>query len=331
MNLPKNSIAMVAPSFLTDFKYPDIIYELKQLGFDKVVEVTFGAKMINRDHQEILKKNKKKLLISSACPGIVESIKKQFPELKDSIMPIDSPMVAMAKICKKNYLKHKIYFITPCHFKKTEAKNSRIIEGTIDYQQLKELFKERNIKCPNFRLAKLKNKNLPKRNRLLFDRFYNDYTKIYPLSGGLTQTAHIKGILKCDETLILDGWEDLRKFLGGYVRVMGLRKFSGKIGDTKQASKALQEGTRVGRKTNFDNPKLSKLTKEEIKKIKKIRFLDVTFCVGGCIGGPCTNQKISLKKKHKRIINYMKRARKQDIPEDRKGIIKRAEGIKFTK
>jgi hypothetical protein len=40
-------VAMLAPSFAVDFEYPSIISQLNQLGFDKIVEVTFGAKIVN--------------------------------------------------------------------------------------------------------------------------------------------------------------------------------------------------------------------------------------------------------------------------------------------
>jgi len=38
-----------------------------------------------------------------------------------------------------------------------------------------------------------------------FDKFYNDYTKVYPLSGAVAQTMHAKDILKEDQILIVDG------------------------------------------------------------------------------------------------------------------------------
>lgn len=271
------NVAMVAPSFLTDFKYPGIISRLRELGFDKVVEVTFGAKMINRDYHKKLK-GAKNLVISSACPGIVESIKnskdKEVKKFSKNLISVDSPMEAMGKICKKNYGCCNVFFISPCHFKKTEASKSKNVDYVIDYLQLHDLFKKNGIKGKRFR-------SFIERGELLFDKFYNDYTKIYPLSGGLSKTAHLKGVLSCEEVKILDGWAEVVNFL-----------------------KRPEEG---------------------------VRFLDCTFCGGGCIGGPCTNQKMSLREKHKRIMKYMKKAEKQDIPEDRKGLIKCAKGLKFSK
>jgi iron only hydrogenase large subunit-like protein len=263
-------VAMVAPSFVVDFSYPGIIYSLKKLGFDKVVELTFGAKMINRDYHKKLCTSRE-LLISSACPGVVQTIKEKFPEYEPFIANIDSPMVAMGKVCRKTYPKHKIVFISPCHFKKTEAENSKYVDYTIDYLELKELFRKMKINLDK----------MPKDRKFQFDKFYNDYTKIFPLSGGLYKTAHLKKVVGKKETLIADGISDVIKFL--------------------------------------EKPK------------KKIIFLDVTFCRGGCIGGPCVSNKLSLKKRKKKIIRYLKDSRYEDIPESKKGLVDKAKGLVFRK
>ena len=161
-------IALLAPSFVTDFTYTSIVWRLKKLGFDKVTELTFGAKMINAEYHKLLKKSKG-LVISSPCPGVVSTITNKFPKLKNKLAKIDSPVEAMAKICKKHFPKHKTIFISPCDFKKIECENSKYIDGIIDYDQLKELFKKYKIKKPLFK------------KKIQFDKFYNDYTKRFPL------------------------------------------------------------------------------------------------------------------------------------------------------
>ncbi len=258
-------LAMLAPSFLVDFSYPKIILQLKDLGFDKIVELTFGAKMINKDYHKKLEKTKE-LVISSVCPGIVETIKAKFPQYRKNLIQVDSPMMATAKICRKTYPSHKIVFISPCNFKKIEAQHSKYVDYVIDYRELANLLKGK----------------LNERNRdvfVLFDRFYNDYTKIYPLSGGLSKTAHLKNILKNNEAKIIDGINDVSKFL--------------------------------------NHPD------------KNIKFLDVTFCKGGCIGGPCINSKLPLALRKKKVLDYMKVADKESIPKGRKGTTKEAKGISF--
>lgn len=266
----QKTIALVAPSFVTDFSYPTIIWQLKKLGFNKVTELTFGAKMVNKEYHKLLEKSKG-LIISSPCPGVVTTITNNFPKLKKNLAKIDSPVVAMAKICKKHFPKHKVIFLSPCDFKKVESEKCRYIDGTIDYEQLKELFKKHKIINPI-----LKKHNA----KIQFDKFYNDYTKIYPLSGGLAKTAHLKNILKKDEIKIIDGINNVIKFL------------------------------------ETPDP--------------KIKFLDCLFCEGGCIGGPHTNKKLTIKQKHNKVLKYLKKSKKEDIPEDRKGLLKIAKGINFS-
>src|SRR4030042_3211690 len=262
--LKEKCVAMLAPSFVVDFSYPKIISQLKNLGFDKVVELTFGAKMINREYHEVLE-HSKKLVISSVCPGIVETIKSKYPQYKKNLISIDSPMIAMAKICRKIYPQHKIIFISPCNFKKIEAEKSNYVDYAIDYKELKNILK--------------KYKKLNNNSQITFDKFYNDYTKIYPIAGGLYKTARLKNILKDDEAIVIDGIDRVMKFL--------------------------------------DNPD------------SKIKFLDVNFCKGGCIGGPCINSKLPLILRRKKVLDYLKLAEKEKIPEESKGVIKQASGISF--
>jgi iron only hydrogenase large subunit-like protein len=269
-NKKVKKIALLAPSFVTDFSYPHIIIMLRKLGFDKVVELTFGAKLVNKEYHKILRKTRE-LKISSVCPGIVETIKLKHPELAKNLIKVDSPMIATAKVCKKYYPKYKTIFISPCNFKKKEAENSSYIDYTIDYQELKALFDNRKIKKPLFYLKK----------NWCYDGFYNDYTKIYPLAGGLSKTAHLNNVIKPGEEKVIDGIAFVEKYL-----------------------------------KNQD---------------KKIKFLDVNFCVGGCIGGPCTNQSISLDEKKKKLMKYINRAKKEKIPRCDLGVIKRAKGISFLK
>jgi iron only hydrogenase large subunit-like protein len=265
--LDKNkTVAMIAPCFVVEFDYSSFIVMLKELGFDKVVELTFGAKLINKEYHNLLK-NSKKLMIASVCPGIVETISKSLPKYTKNIMRIDSPMIAMAKVCKKIYPQHKIVFISPCEFKKIEAKKSGIIDYCIDLVELKKLF------------GKYKIKERKIKKKVYFDGLYNEYTRVYPLAGGLSKTAHLKGILKEDESKKIDGIAEVIRFLK--------------------------------------------------KPDKKIKFLDATYCIGGCIGGQYLTKDLTLMEKRERVMKYFKKAEKETIPKSRQGIFIKAKGINF--
>ncbi|MFA5931016.1 MAG: [Fe-Fe] hydrogenase large subunit C-terminal domain-containing protein [archaeon] len=205
---------MVAPSFVVDFDYLSFVPLMKSLGFDKVTELTFGAKIVNQHYHKYIKehytnyiqgkkkdKNFQEKFIASVCPSSVELIKNRYPELKKYLLPFDSPMGAMAKVIRKNFPTHKIIFLSPCSAKKFEAKKlldkkgKVLITATLTFEEMKKIISNENPVA-----KKISHK---------FDSFYNDYTKIYPLAGGLGKTLHAKDILKESEMVACDGCKDI--------------------------------------------------------------------------------------------------------------------------
>jgi len=191
---------MVAPSFVIDFDYGTFVPLMKALGFEYTTELTFGAKIVNQKYHKYIyeNKNKQEKFISSVCPASVALIKSQYPQMLKYLLPFDSPMGAMAKVIDKNWPNQKNVFLAPCFAKKTEAKKyPNLIHATVTFSEMKEIIAKEKIK--------------PKKGEHLFDRFYNDYTKIYPLSGGLSATLHSKDILKKEEIVSCDGCKNLQK------------------------------------------------------------------------------------------------------------------------
>ena len=204
LNSEERVIAMLAPSFPIDFSYPQIIGMLKEIGFEKVVELTFGAKMVNYFYKEYISSHsEQKTFITSPCPTVLAIIEKQYPELSRFLIPCASPMYAMGKICRKQYPKYKIVFISPCQAKRIlEApKYPKFIDLVITFKELKEIFEIKNIKEENFL------------NKYSFDSFINERTKIYPISGGLASSANIKTLFKDEEICITDGLLNNKKIL----------------------------------------------------------------------------------------------------------------------
>lgn len=204
IDLIKNneSVALLAPTFVIDFQYPNIIGMLRHLGFNEVTELTFGARMVNCSYAEYIKEHlDQKFFIASPCPTVVAMVQSQYPELVKYLMPIVSPMVAMAKIYKKHNQDAKVVFISPCFAKENvEApKYKEFIDGVITLQELKEIFEKEGIKEDDFK------------KDYYFNSFIREYTKIYPVSGGLASTSHIKNLFKEGEILITDGVENIKK------------------------------------------------------------------------------------------------------------------------
>lgn len=197
---------MLAPSFVSVYEYPNIIYRLRALGFDKVVEVTFGAKMTNINYYEILKNQNDRTWIASPCPTLVNMIKVKYPHLIPNLVPVHSPMGSMALVVKQHFPKHKVIFIGPCFTKKIEAKEIGIVDEVLTFKELDTLFKE----------EKIPEKITDSKYTMTFDKLYNDYTKVYPLSGGLSSTLQYNEILKKKDILVTDGMNNIINVLNGF-------------------------------------------------------------------------------------------------------------------
>lgn len=195
-------VGLLAPSFPVDFPYPEIIINLKKIGCEKVVELTYAAKLINMEYENILKQDHNKQYICPNCPTIVMMINAKYPELKEDIINVASPMVVMHRFVKKQYgPEWKTLFIGPCLAKKMEAKQYGI-DYAITFKELQDILdynEENNIRPEEFTFS-ITEDGTPD-----FDHFYNDYTKVYPLAGWVADSMHYKGILTKDQILVVDG------------------------------------------------------------------------------------------------------------------------------
>ena len=123
LNSDRKIIAGIAPSFPAydpELQIEDWINYLEELGFDGVYEVAWGAQLMIKEYQKYLKQQEE-LVISTACPVIVNYVEKYYPELVSNLAPIVSPMGALV-----NYISQienpeiEIVLVGPCHAKKGE-------------------------------------------------------------------------------------------------------------------------------------------------------------------------------------------------------------------
>jgi iron only hydrogenase large subunit-like protein len=199
-------LCMLAPSFVSMYEYPSIVYRIRALGFEKVVEVTFGAKMTNLNYYEILRDITDRTWIASPCPTLVNIVRGRYPHLLRNLVPVHSPMGCMALIAKQHFPGYKIVFIGPCITKKMEKDEIGIVDEVLTFTDLNELFVKYRIP----------EEIVDSKYQITFDKLYNDYTKIYPLSGGLSSTLQYNRILKKKDILVSDGIENILKILDGF-------------------------------------------------------------------------------------------------------------------
>lgn len=195
-------VAMVAPSFVVDFDYPEIISMLRKLGFKYVVEVARGAEETNKQLLALTKLHPDRKYITNPCPNVVRLIRSKYPHLEKYLAPIDSPMSATAKIAEREYPGCKKVFIGPCLVKKLEAKEDRpgLDILCITFKDLQNIFDVKKIKPPASFLWKLRRAS----KKYEFD-IIGGQTRLYPISGGLAQSSGITQKLTDPEYDVISG------------------------------------------------------------------------------------------------------------------------------
>lgn len=192
LNSSAKVAAIVAPSFPAEF--PEIseakqfVGMLKSLGFEYVFEVGFGADLVAIQYQNFLDNNSSGY-ISSDCPAIVNYIRFYHPQLINNLIPIVSPMVAMARVVKQMHPEAKIVFIGPCIAKKDESAE---IDIGLTFRELRAMFNNHAITPLAAEPA-------------YFDEPTAGKGAIFPISRGLTQTISISDDMLKGEVINADG------------------------------------------------------------------------------------------------------------------------------
>jgi len=147
----------LAPAFISEFsewKPQELIAALNKLGFAIVSETALGADFLSaRSARDLISataqrsaSGKPPLMISSACPVIVDYVKLYNPNLAPYISPHASPLLTHARFLRSKYGKEiAVVFIGPCFAKKHEADiYNEEIDAAITFAELREwLHKER--------------------------------------------------------------------------------------------------------------------------------------------------------------------------------------------
>ncbi len=149
-------IAEIAPAFVGQFgdniTPRNIKAALQELGFSDVYEVALGADIgaVFEAHHYVEKVASGELpfLLTSCCPSWAMLAKKYFPDLINEISQELTPMVATARMIKKEYPDSKVVFIGPCAAKKLEASRRTVrsdVDFVVTYEELQAMFDAKEI------------------------------------------------------------------------------------------------------------------------------------------------------------------------------------------
>ena len=151
----KEIIAEIAPSFVGQFgplATPQRVKDaLIQLGFSDVYEVAIGADLgaiAEAEHYVHGLSEEQPFMATSCCPSWSVMAKKFFPEIAHCVSTELTPMVATARIIKKEHPNARVVFIGPCASKKLEALRRTVrsdVDFVITYEELMGIFAAKEI------------------------------------------------------------------------------------------------------------------------------------------------------------------------------------------
>ena len=263
-------VAAVAPSFPAEFMEIDdhkvFVGMMQKLGFDKVVEVSFGADLVAKKYRSLLDKQGRKSFISSDCPAVVSCIEKHHPELVKSLAPIVSPMVAVSRVLRDKYKDIKIVFIGPCIAKKGESNE---IDNSITFTELRQMFSAFDIRSEDVKPSN-------------FDPPHSGKGSVFPVSHGLLNTMGKSAEVTDCKVIVADGKKDFIDAITEYEK----GNLEGKHLNILCCDGCImgpgmsKNGSRLNRRNKISNYALDKLNKLDLAEwygqMEKYKNLDLS-------------------------------------------------------
>ena len=151
IDMGKNVVACVDSAYIGAFEDPaKFVAALKKYGFSQVLESAAGSEKITVEYIKYAEEyaGKKKYFITSSCPAIYLYVEKYHPDLMEYLIPVDTPMMAIAKAVKKEDPDAVTVYIGPCLSKKYETlpkENDAILNYHITFVEILRMFGSKGI------------------------------------------------------------------------------------------------------------------------------------------------------------------------------------------
>ena len=205
-------IVSLAPSYVSEFKgisNSRLIEAIKKLGFYGVSETALGAEQVSANAAIKLKQEKQGVFLSSACPTVVEFIKKYHPEFSKSITSFYSPVLAHCKLLKKKYGEDvRVVFVGPCIAKKLEAdQNPQLLDVALTFGELCTWLEEEGVIPENLFVAGESSEE--------FIPAKANEGSLYPIDGGMIAGIKANCNVNDAEFMAFSGIKNIRRVIDG--------------------------------------------------------------------------------------------------------------------
>ncbi len=206
-----NVVASVAPSFVSSFDLQDFSVmklALGRLGFADAEETSIGAREVTAQYKKLLEGGTFKNFITSCCPAVNTMIELYYPKALQYLAPVDTPMIAHAKMIRKKNPKAKVVFIGPCIAKKREAKESGVVDGVLTFEDLSEMLADAGIALSEIARVPMHGEGSVNR------------AKYYPISRGIIKS--FENYIDGYEFVAVDGAEKCKEVLENIESLSGM-------------------------------------------------------------------------------------------------------------
>jgi len=267
-----HAAAIVAPSFpaeFTDISPGKLVAMIRALGFKTVHEVALGADLVAYAYKRLLEENPHNRYIATPCPAVVSYVRKYHTRLIPYLAPIVSPMVATARALRHELGPEiKVVFVGPCVAKKRASIDETQVEidAVLTYAELRDMFARKDIKPEDFE----DNDN--------FDPPYGGVGMVFPISGGLLQTAGLQEDLISGEIIVAEGKNDFVETISEFdqartdTRLLDILACQGCYAGAGMTTKEtlLQRRTRI---SDYAKKRLASFTAEQMAQIRSLEQL----------------------------------------------------------
>ena len=166
---------IAAPSILINIPhYKKLFTYLKQLGVNKIYDVSLGADICVWAHIRHIDKSDLTPLITQPCPSIVRYCEIYRHELLKNLSPIHSPMSCVSVYMKKyEGITDRIAALSPCVAKSFEFKDTGLAQYNVTFSRLLEYLTENNVVIPEEETG--------------FNHIESGIGSLFPMPGGLKE------------------------------------------------------------------------------------------------------------------------------------------------
>jgi iron only hydrogenase large subunit-like protein len=143
-------IVSLAPSFVSEFpgvSPAQLVCAFRQLGFSDVSETALGAQEVSAQIAGLIATDSRRVLISTACPVVVDYFRKYQPRYAGALTGLLSPLLTHTKLLRHLYGDQiGVVFVGPCIAKKCEADDHpELLDAALTFADVKAWFERKGI------------------------------------------------------------------------------------------------------------------------------------------------------------------------------------------